>query len=600
MYQALYRKYRPRTFSDVKGQDHITITLKRQIMSGRLSHAYLFVGTRGTGKTTCAKVLSRAINCENPLDGDPCNVCSACVGIENGSILDVMEMDAASNNGVDDVRALRDEAIYSPATVSKRVYIIDEVHMLSNSAFNALLKILEEPPEHIVFILATTALNKVPATILSRCQRFSFKRLSQAAIVSQLNYIAESEELSLSEDAAEILASLADGSMRDALSLLDQCASDTVIGLDRVLDTIGLVGYKEIQSMFAAIASRDITMALDILNTAYDEGRDLSSLLGDISSIARDMLVFRISKRSPLLSRGYSREFLSSLTDDFSPERLYACLNVLREAMLTLSRGGNAKLTVEMCLMRMCDERLSDDSASLLARIAAMERGVQGARSVQKAQGTQETQGTQGKSFPMEMTADTPAANTTESYVPTPETSLPDSTVSDDTTTPATLSPVVTTFDSPVSATPASDTLVSDTLAYDTLTPDALTPDSSIPDTPPTSTESYDEIMGDTQSDIWEKIIGILKHDESIYSLLCDDAGTYAEITDSRITIRVGDTFKAGMLGSKAFSDPISAAVKSVMGRELNIKVEVSETPHIEEKKNNLDDLNKFDIVEFE
>ena len=220
MYQALYRKYRPKTFDDVVGQEHITETLKKQVETGRLSHAYLFIGTRGTGKTTCAKILAKAVNCERPVNGNPCNQCAACRGIDDGSILDVVELDAASNNGVDNVRALRDEAVFSPANVRKRVYIIDEVHMLSTSAFNALLKILEEPPAHLMFILATTELHKVPATILSRCQRHSFKRIPVDTIAARLNYVAEQEHLNLQPDAAALLARMADGGMRDALTLL--------------------------------------------------------------------------------------------------------------------------------------------------------------------------------------------------------------------------------------------------------------------------------------------------------------------------------------------------------------------------------------------
>ena len=223
MYQALYRKYRPKTFDDVVGQEHITETLKKQVETGRLSHAYLFIGTRGTGKTTCAKILAKAVNCEHPVNGNPCNRCAACRGIDDGSILDVVELDAASNNGVDNVRALRDEAVFSPASVRKRVYIVDEVHMLSNSAFNALLKILEEPPEHLMFILATTELHKVPATILSRCQRHSFKRIPVDTITARLNFVAQQEHLNLQPDAAALLARMADGGMRDALTLLDQC-----------------------------------------------------------------------------------------------------------------------------------------------------------------------------------------------------------------------------------------------------------------------------------------------------------------------------------------------------------------------------------------
>ena len=229
IYQALYRKYRPRTFDEVCGQEHITETLKAQVASGRLSHAYLFVGTRGTGKTTCAKILAKAVNCLHPVDGNPCGECAACRGIDEGSVLDVVEIDAASNNGVENVRALREEAVFSPASVKKRVYIIDEVHMLSTAAFNALLKILEEPPEHLMFILATTELRKVPGTILSRCQRYSFRRLDADVIAKRLNYIAAREGFDLTPEGAALLARLADGGMRDAISLLDQCSGAPVI-----------------------------------------------------------------------------------------------------------------------------------------------------------------------------------------------------------------------------------------------------------------------------------------------------------------------------------------------------------------------------------
>ena len=224
-YQALYRKYRPQTFDDVVGQYSVTQTLKNQLINGRLSHAYLFTGTRGTGKTTCAKILSKAVNCLEPVDGNPCNRCSACRSIDSGACVDVLEIDAASNNGVDNVRTLRDDAVYLPAEVKRRVYIIDEVHMLSMSAYNALLKIIEEPPEHLVFILATTELHKVPATILSRCQRFSFRRILPEDIVERLNYIAYCEHIDLEPEASAFLARLADGGLRDAVSLLDQCAS---------------------------------------------------------------------------------------------------------------------------------------------------------------------------------------------------------------------------------------------------------------------------------------------------------------------------------------------------------------------------------------
>ena len=228
MYQALYRKYRPQTFDDVVGQNAVTQTLKNQLITGKLSHAYLFTGSRGTGKTTCAKILAKAVNCLDPVDGNPCGVCAACRGIDSGSVLDVQEIDAASNNGVDNVRSIRDDAIYPPVEVKKRVYIIDEVHMLSMSAFNALLKTIEEPPEHLMFILATTELNKVPATILSRCQRFAFRRPTAEDITGRINYVAYQEGIDITAEAAELLGRLADGAFRDGLSLLDQCASASV------------------------------------------------------------------------------------------------------------------------------------------------------------------------------------------------------------------------------------------------------------------------------------------------------------------------------------------------------------------------------------
>ena len=239
MYQALYRKWRPRTFDEVVGQDHITDILKKQVLTDRPSHAYLFTGTRGTGKTTCAKLLAKAVNCLNPVGGNPCNECEICRGIDSGSILDVTEMDAASNNGVDDVRAIRDEAVYAPVAARRRVYIVDEVHMLSKPAFNALLKLMEEPPEHLIFILATTELYKVPATILSRCQRYSFHRVPPSLIKARLRQVAEAEGLELEEEAADLLSRLADGALRDALSLLDQC-SGARVDRERVLSAIGL------------------------------------------------------------------------------------------------------------------------------------------------------------------------------------------------------------------------------------------------------------------------------------------------------------------------------------------------------------------------
>ncbi|MCL2221874.1 MAG: DNA polymerase III subunit gamma/tau [Oscillospiraceae bacterium] len=353
MYRALYRKYRPGKFSDVTGQEHITETLRRQIETDRLSHAYLFVGTRGTGKTTCAKILSRAVNCEKPEDGNPCNKCTACVGIENGSILDVLELDAASNNSVDNVRALRDEAIYSPAAVRKRVYIVDEVHMLSTAAFNALLKILEEPPEHILFILATTELHKVPETIQSRCQKYSFRRLSSESIISRLSSIASSEGLKPDDEALEKLASLADGSMRDAVSLLDQCASDKPIDLHYVEDTLGLAGQQKLVQMAEVVIDRDIGTALKILDELYSGGKDMAALLSELTALMRDILIYKLTPETVLLSSGIASSDLAKLSKNFSSEKLLLSLEIMKDALFGLSRAGNPKLAVEMCLIKI-------------------------------------------------------------------------------------------------------------------------------------------------------------------------------------------------------------------------------------------------------
>ena len=376
MYQALYRKWRPRTFDDVVGQDHITETLKRQVASGRLSHAYLFTGTRGTGKTTCAKILSRAVNCQNPVDGNPCNQCPACLGIENGSILDVLELDAASNNGVDQVRALRDEAVYTPAAVRKRVYIVDEVHMLSTPAFNALLKILEEPPEHLMFILATTELHKVPATIKSRCQQFSFKRISTGDIAARLAYVARQEGMELRGDAAELLARLADGGLRDALSLLDQCAGpDRPIGEQEVLDALGLAGNLETAGLMERIGGGDTAGALETLARLYGAGKDVGSLLGELSALTRDLLVRKTAPQggAALLTGGYDEATMRRLSNQFQTVRLVQMLGLLQATIADLARSGSRRTDAELCLIRLCDPALDESTAALNARLSRVE-----------------------------------------------------------------------------------------------------------------------------------------------------------------------------------------------------------------------------------
>ncbi len=374
MYQALYRKYRPKAFSDVVGQSHITRTLQKQVAEGRTSHAYLFTGSRGTGKTTCAKILSRAVNCENPQGGNPCGKCAACLTLEGGNSLDVLELDAASNNGVDQVRALRDEAIYPPANVRKRVYIVDEVHMLSTSAFNALLKILEEPPKHLIFILATTELQKVPATILSRCQRYAFRRIQPYDIAEHLRYVARLENIPLTDDGAELLGRLAEGALRDGLSLLDQCAAaGETVDSAAVLDTLGLAGNIQTAKLLEMILKKDISSALVLFGELYDGGRDGQTILRELSALVRDLLLQRMAPdgSAALLSGGYDARTLEHLQALSDESRLLRIASTLQGAE---SQDGD-RLSAELYLLRLCDETLSGDLTELVSRIERLEAG---------------------------------------------------------------------------------------------------------------------------------------------------------------------------------------------------------------------------------
>ncbi len=381
MYQALYRKYRPQTFDDVVGQSAVTTTLKTQLQSGKLSHAYLFTGSRGTGKTSSAKILAKAVNCENPQDGNPCGVCRACQTIDSGACMDVLEIDAASNNGVDNVRDLRDDAIYTPSQVKKRVYIIDEVHMLSISAFNALLKIIEEPPEHLLFILATTELHKVPATILSRCQRFSFRRISQEDIAARLQYVAYKENIDLDDSAARVLARLADGGMRDGLSLLDQCASATTgeLTAEKVYACLGIAGIRECSAMMAAIADHDSKKVLSLLNESYSQGKDMGALLDELACLTRDLMVLQSAPREgiSLLSGVASDTDVKALAARFSAGELVYMMNTIQKTLASFTRSASRRMDTELCLLNLCQPALSLDAGSLNARLSRVEEQLQ-------------------------------------------------------------------------------------------------------------------------------------------------------------------------------------------------------------------------------
>ena len=375
MYQALYRKWRPQTFDQVVGQQHITETLKNQVRTGRLSHAYLFIGTRGTGKTTCARILAKAVNCEHPVDGNPCGVCPACRGISDGSVLDVVELDAASNNGVDNVRALREEAVFTPASVRKRVYIIDEVHMLSASAFNALLKILEEPPEHLMFILATTELQKVPATILSRCQRHSFRRIDTPDIAEYLEYIAKQESFKLSHEAAELIARLADGGVRDALSLLDQCSASATIDLEAVYSAMGLAGNRRTAQLMSGILDHDTDKTLRDFNAMWMDGKDPATLLTELSGLLRDTLMTHVAPKGArsLISGGYDDTTLGELSDRMTTEEIICAMETVQKYTASMRESTSPKTTAELCLVSLCDNTMGESIAELRARISRLE-----------------------------------------------------------------------------------------------------------------------------------------------------------------------------------------------------------------------------------
>ncbi len=374
-YQALYRKYRPSTFSDVVGQDHITKTLKNELDCGKVVHAYLFTGTRGTGKTTCAKILAKAVNCLSPINGDPCGECEICRMVAADEATDIVEMDAASNNGVDDIRELREQVNFSPAACKYRVYIIDEVHMLSGAAFNALLKTLEEPPEHVVFILATTEVHKLPATILSRCQRFDFRRIDSAEIVGRLKHVASMESLTLTDDAATLIASAADGGMRDALSILDLCAShSTNITEDTVANVCSMAGNDYLIKMADLIKNHSTEQALMLIDELHNSSVDMLRLLSELTSHFRDLMIVKVvkSNQKPIICSSSKMKALETQAKNFDIKEIMAILSILQSSA-TAMQNGNRRCEMEMAIIRLCNPEIRQDLNSLEKRIAVLE-----------------------------------------------------------------------------------------------------------------------------------------------------------------------------------------------------------------------------------
>ena len=380
MYQVLYRKYRPRVFADVYGQDHVTSTLKNEIKEGRISHAYLFTGSRGTGKTTCAKILAKAVNCPNAVDGEPCNACEICKGLDSGTIYDVVEIDAASNNGVDNIRDLREEVNYTPTRGKYRVYIIDEVHMLSTGAFNALLKTLEEPPAHVIFILATTEVHKLPATILSRCQRFDFKRIQPETMAVRLQQVAGLEGMELAPDAATLIARIADGALRDGLSILDQCAGRSKqITAQLVSEVAGLAGREALYRLSDAVLTRDSSAAVEELAQLHENSYDMERLCVEMINHFRNFMMVKTVKKSRELIICTDDEYkhIEASAGQFTLAQILRGLDLFQSTLVKIKGGATPRIEMEMAFIRLCEPKLETDPDAINQRLSALERAVQ-------------------------------------------------------------------------------------------------------------------------------------------------------------------------------------------------------------------------------
>jgi len=569
MYQALYRKYRPRTFDEVAGQEHITETLKKQVASGRLSHAYLFIGTRGTGKTSCAKILAKAVNCENPQGGNPCNECAACRGIDDGSILDVVEIDAASNNSVDNVRALRDEAIFSPAGVRKRVYIIDEVHMLSTSAFNALLKILEEPPEHLMFILATTELRKVPATVLSRCQRHSFRRIDSEVIAKRLDYVAEREGLDLTPDASVLLARIAEGSMRDGLSLLDQCSGAGTIDSDAVLSALGLAGSRSVAELLCAVADGDAKRALSVFEELWRQGKDPAALLSELAEVMRDVLILSVAPKggTQLTSASADPGTLRRFSGRFTDAELLRDMQRIQETLASLRDNPSPRTAVEICLISLCDARLSDGLPELLARISRLEENgvpVRGGTACPPASASEEPETEPDDGPESEDEPEEPDDEPEDEEDPEPE--------------PAAEEPEVEPESEPE--------------------PYPENAEEEEPEAPAENPEPGGEPACPTPS--WEALLAVMESRVAvgIYNLLNDPLQAVGEFAGDRLELKIANGFAYDMLNKQDILAQFRECASALAGRPMTVSVSGMDT-HEKLAERSIEELKRFKQVKF-
>ena len=535
MYQALYRKWRPKDFSDVYGQPHVTRTLRSQLESGRISHAYLFTGSRGTGKTTCAKILSKAVNCLNPVDGNPCNECEICRGIENGSILDVIEIDAASNNGVDNIRDLREEANFTPANAKYRVYIIDEVHMLSIGAFNALLKTLEEPPSHVIFILATTEIHKLPSTILSRCQRFDFKRIAPEDITARLMYVAEKENVNLTSNAASLIARIADGGMRDALSLLDRCfAMGTDIDENTVSDAAGIAGTVHLFSFSEFVANGDFTSSLRLVSKLHSESCDIDSLCTELTLHFRNLMVAKtVGDCEGLIV--CSKDELAKTKERASQlklSKILSCIEILEQTAKNIKNAANKKIQLEAAVIKMCAPSSSSGegiSADLEERISAIEEKILSLASGSVINPAPVQKNTQPEPVPY-----VPEEKPAEAQKPAP---LPKE------------EPKAKEYEAP----PVPET----------------------PSAPPAPAEISD--IPDGNFDNWADVLDrLMKYDIPLFGILSNSG---ASIKNGRVIIHSDNSTLFDFICTDTHSKELARAVYEVMGRKMKIAVSNNEKP---------------------
>ncbi len=597
------------------GQEHITQTLRRQVELGRTGHAYIFVGTRGTGKTTCAKILSQALNCEHPVNGEPCNECAACRGIDAGSIMDVIEIDAASNGAVEDIRALREAANYTPADVKKRVYILDEAHMITNAAFPALLKILEEPPEHLVFILATTNLEKIPVTILSRCQHFSFRRIAPEDIAGRLKVVAEKEGFGLTDGAAALLSRLGDGSMRDALSLLDQCLPAQTVDEDAVVRAVGIMGAEDTVKLWRACAERDTALALKLFDKSYRGGAEPVSILRDLLSLTRDMLMVRVAPEGAksLLTGAFDAGTLASLSSGLGAKELAAACETLQENANSMKDARDKRVKAELCLVRLISGLSGESREAEAAPGYARGEAPAAKRPARRAETPAQSVGRTAeppvrRDAPPEPGFDGPPPWEDGDVPPEPGEAAPAS------PKPERANPEKEreAESAPEPAPEAGETPEPENPAPEA--EEATETESPAPeDEKATEAESpapEDEEATETESpapeggDWWERTLRLCAEelDEAEIGPLVSKGSVEPRLEDARLTLYARNMFVQMMVDTAKIRDAVAKAAAQTLGRQVGVSVAVGAPPEEERgnRKPGLDDLRRFDgIVKF-